>query len=305
MKKFFAFYLFATVLVLFFSSCHKMGVYNPSKKIEKIYSESVFNDGEKLDTIQKYLKEKWVWAGNLLTTVYTYDMDGKWCGTTLYTYDKKNRVIYVESRSASLNTVIAYHYFYDYDKLLKIDVMTEGDNFLTYEIESDWLNRITKINEVIKWNSRRQMPENTFAQAFRFILPENVMANLAPVASCVNRSMKTATNSYELTSKNGNVERIRVFCDGELTSDYSYEFDSKMNPFRWNLSDDYLYVGLNKNNIVSVVEKNEDGRVVYSASKIIDYDDYYPVKIVSRKNYTESDEIAQSEKEITHLQYIY
>ena len=69
----------ALFFVFAFSSCEKDGVYNPSKKISKIYTQGTGG--------QKYLSQVWSWDKNKLAKVEHY-----WGNTfgysSTYVYDK-------------------------------------------------------------------------------------------------------------------------------------------------------------------------------------------------------------------------
>ena len=64
--------LFLSLLMIVFSSCKKEdidGVYDPKKKIDRIYKENL--NGE------KYLVELWNWDKKQLKSIDQYDSDGK------------------------------------------------------------------------------------------------------------------------------------------------------------------------------------------------------------------------------------
>ena len=77
-------FCFCVALVALFISCDKKeGVYNPSKKIQKIYT---VEDGD------KELSEVWHWDGKVLTSIdYIDDM---YATTATFSYDKNNRMIF-------------------------------------------------------------------------------------------------------------------------------------------------------------------------------------------------------------------
>ena len=87
MKKTFLFLVFACVAMLF-SSCHKEGVFNPKKKISKIYTSSSYTFNGNTTTFDKTLSEEWTWNKN--NTLAKIDAHGSLSETTeTYTYDKK------------------------------------------------------------------------------------------------------------------------------------------------------------------------------------------------------------------------
>ena len=77
-------------------SCEKEkpGVYNPKKKIQKIYCE---NDGEKV------LDQVWNWSGKLLNRI-DYYYHGNVAGSDVYSYDSKNRIVRITNEDETLDS---------------------------------------------------------------------------------------------------------------------------------------------------------------------------------------------------------
>jgi len=67
-----------------------MGVYNPGKKIKKVYKSSTYQE--------KYLSEVWNWDGDLLESISHYDSEGNLLYSEQCIYEN-NRIIRVETYS--------------------------------------------------------------------------------------------------------------------------------------------------------------------------------------------------------------
>lgn len=118
MKKTFLFSM--TIALLFvFTSCEKDGVYNPKKKISKIYMQ--YEDAE------KELFQTWTWNGNLLSQIVdTYGVK------QVFEYDGKriDKIRYTENRT-DYNRTATTDFIYDGKKIFQIkdESTTSGDGY--------------------------------------------------------------------------------------------------------------------------------------------------------------------------------
>ena len=97
--------LFLSLLMIVFSSCKKEdvdGVYDPKKKIDRIYKENL--NGE------KYLVELWNWDKKQLKSIDQYDSDGKVYNTETYSYNDNGQI---ESVSGDKHDWTAYYHYKD------------------------------------------------------------------------------------------------------------------------------------------------------------------------------------------------
>jgi len=89
MKKSIIFCICIAVIAMF-SACNKdqEGVYNPSKKIQKIYSVN--------DNGVKELEEVWNWNGKLLVAIVDVDDNSE----STFLYDKKQRLTSIDTKDS-------------------------------------------------------------------------------------------------------------------------------------------------------------------------------------------------------------
>lgn len=75
-----------------------MGVYNPGKKIKKVYKSDS-------DT-EKYLLENWNWTGNFLESIDHYDWQNIWKYKENYSYDDNERLIRIDYYGSESGSVV-------------------------------------------------------------------------------------------------------------------------------------------------------------------------------------------------------
>lgn len=132
--------LCASLVVIFlfttFYACNKdiLGEYNPKMKIEKIYDES---DG-------RYLKEHWLWDGDLLKRIDYYRKNGNLDYSQNYVYDGKrlsriemgdqySEFLYDGNKLTTINTyhgtrkVETYSFTFEKKKLAHISIERDAD----------------------------------------------------------------------------------------------------------------------------------------------------------------------------------
>ena len=123
MKKLFTFILCSIIaLPLFFTSCQKEqeGVYNPKKKIERIYHERylsyTYGYNETYEYVDpKHLSEVWNWDGNVLNSIDYFDEEGYSAERATFIYDGKR----LSEIRISYDGEESYRYIYNYqDNLL-------------------------------------------------------------------------------------------------------------------------------------------------------------------------------------------
>ena len=111
MKKILTIFAIACV-ALVFAGCQKDGVYNPSKKISKIYYTSTSG--------VKSLKQIWTWNGKLLDKIDYYD-GGSIYKTYNFTYDGKRL-----TRMSNYANNRYIEYKYDGSHLSEANVFSSG-----------------------------------------------------------------------------------------------------------------------------------------------------------------------------------
>ena len=145
MKKTFLVLAFACVAMLF-SSCHKEGVFNPKKKISKVYTYSTYTVDGTTTSSNRVLSEVWNWNNNILERIDHYDADGGVSGVTTFTYDKK-RVVRIDESYQSLFSNYSYHVEFIYDG----KYISEAKMYYGNELESTlkFTHQNGKISQIV------------------------------------------------------------------------------------------------------------------------------------------------------------
>ncbi len=276
-------------LTILFAACtEKEGVYNPKKKIAKVYASSVYEYGQydpETDTLynrnairhDKYLSEEWTWEGNKLTqiTVYYYidpSIDKGDAEVIKFTYDGK-QVQRIESEDVYMT------FTYDGKKLQQIQIFETGSSnpHETYTFYHEG-GKITKIDFAF---NTIYVNEKAVGQMhrilFRTLLPtmdkaEKAIADLRSTMA-KNGSEDMITIPLELTWTGDNVTGLSanytipefvgpVSCTLSSTS----EFDNKNNPYQHNLlmglnnwEEEGAFPCFNKNNVTKTTTETQYG----------------------------------------------
>jgi hypothetical protein len=271
------------VLCAALTSCEKekSGVYNPKKKIQKIYYE---NNGEKV------LDQVWNWNDKTLSSI-DYYYNGTVSGSDIYSYDSENRIVRITEDDETLDFV------YENDRIKTINYSWDGDLEESYNMiyANDKLSRIEWVvyeSLLFKSGHERKL---------------NPMARLIPQAGDVLEKQLQKLHSQqkgdeklilELTWEGKNVSRIFAYVEdypGE-TMDASFTYDNKINPLKgwasfWfdcviGLWDDESFTYTNTGNVLTAVYNYSGGEEMeYNYSIATDYtyeyDGKYPVKVTA------------------------
>lgn len=260
MRKSIVFCLCVAVIALF-AACNKEGVYNPSKKIQKVYE---------LDEGQKVLIESWHWDGKLLTSIDSYT--GLFTNTTKFSYDDKNRLIRTDDGNFHSN------FIYDGNKISSIETYYYERLVATTTIEHSG-NKISTIKFDISLFDKAGV-----LNPLRFIIPEiaPVMENVAKKCS---QEAKGENATMNLTWGGNNVKSIDLTYAGfgeHVTETIDISYDNKSNPtyglFSMLSSDAVSNFCLNKNNPVALTIRV--GSVVRDRMNYTyEYEGNYPTKV--------------------------
>jgi hypothetical protein len=284
MRKSIVFCLCVAVIALF-AACNKEGVYNPSKKIQKVYE---------LDDGQKVLSESWHWDGKLLTSIDSYT--GLFTNTTKFSYDDKNRLIRTDDGNFHSN------FIYDGNKISSIETYYYERLVATTTIEHSG-NKISTIKFDVSLFDKAGV-----LNPLRFIIPEiaPVMENVAKKCS---QEAKGENVTMNLTWGGNNVKTVDLVYAGfgeHVTETIDISYDNKSNPtyglFSMLSSDAVSNFCLNKNNPVALTIRV--GSVVRDRMNYTyEYEGNYPTKVtcVSIEDVDTEDE--DSDSSITFLEY--
>lgn len=264
--------ILAIVCVAFiFAGCQKDGVYNPSKKISKVYYTST-NGKKSLDQI-------WNWNEKLLDKIDFY-YNGAVEETYRFYYDN-NRLTRMDRYA--YGNILSIEYKYDGSHLSEADVFHSGSLNYIYKFSY----KSGKLESMTCTSTSKGVKEETKIHPLYFVFgPE--------ISQCIEKSEKTlakkhngksiSTETYKFTWKNGEVSQCVLCYQEEDYSEYTYKYtyDKKKNPFSGALINLYpeenmLFDGsLCKHNITKIDFTSMEGE-----SEIIKFDysykDNYPI----------------------------
>ena len=276
MKKSFVFCLCMAVVVLF-SACNKDqdGVFNPAKKIQKIYT---VEDGAQV------LSEVWNWDGNLLTSIDLYE-GGVLSSTTKFEYDG-NRLI-------TLRDGYSYATFnYDGKKIDYVNVYYTGyeDPLAVYSFEYNG-KKLSQIKMVLDYSDI--YGKKSLVNPLKYALPASCAVVENVVAQHVSEAKEaTETITMKLTWTGNNVTAVEAT---EETSFLGYTqsvsdlsqctFDNKENPIKGFISSLFAVTEVenlycNKNNMLSITT-SQNGVLYSSTTNVYEYEGDFPSKVTS------------------------
>ncbi len=117
----------------------QMGVYNPGKKIKKVYQEE-WGENKKLLSV-------WNWTGNKLESIDHYDDDGIWNYKEKFSYDEKNRLTHIDYEGAPSNRYVDFEY--NEDELVRVKDYSANGLQATFS----FTNQNGKMTECVYRNS--------------------------------------------------------------------------------------------------------------------------------------------------------
>lgn len=270
-----------TISLLFFAcfamllvSCHKDGVYNPKKKISRIFETETThyydgNLGVSTDNNSgRQLREVWTWGKKTLDRI-DYYYDNKLSNTQYFSYDK-NRLVRVSDDD------MYYTYKYDGRFLQQIDVYEDNVLEGTYKITHQ-KGKWSKI-EVTRYDYDYKSGKGDRLMPLRFVLSDEICKSIKESEKkhyAKHGGKGTLSITYTLTWEKKNVSRmVENYSDG-YTCTYTYKYDKKKNPYYGGFigmeEPDML---LSENNVIQEDEQSEDG--YYSYSYDYTYDGNWP-----------------------------
>lgn len=265
--------IMGVALMIGATSCKKDGVYNPKKKISKIYVDlksttTISATGTSTTTTNpKHLAEEWIWDGNLLKEVRNYNADGEIEATTTYTYDGK-QLIRIDNQRGDVNSYATFTYdgkwlksseFYYDGRLNTSHVYTHTDKKITSYEETQYSYGLDK-NELAKV----EKAYNEIMQPVGMIVPETSLC----VAS---KGQVERKKTVELTWTGNNLTTIVTKIDGS-SSAVGCTYDDKKNPYYGLFEQNYTCAPgmVSENNLITSTSSD-------SPLATYTYDGKYPV----------------------------
>lgn len=277
MNKNIVFCLCMAVIALF-SACSKdpEGVYNPSKKIQKIYEVN--------DNGVKELNEVWNWDGDLLT--YINCVDESYPYTMTFSYDSKNRLVAIDEEGSHSE------FIYDGKYLQKIVSTSAGIEVGTMEFEHEKGKiSVIKISDIF---NGADLDIKVAATPLRLVIPEAYPAMEKAIQKC-SKEAKDAPIIMKLNWKGDNVSSVDItFSSWDMTMTQTTEltYDNKNNPmyglFSAIGSDVATNLFVNKNNPLTI-KNTYMGIEIISSDFTYEYEGNYPTKVTCKT--VEDDEI--------------
>lgn len=274
MKKSFIFCICLAVIALF-TACNKNqeGVYNPSKKIQKIYS--VDNDGT------KELEEVWNWDGKLLTSIINVDDNY----TSTFSYDKKKRLTAIDmDKTHSVFT-------YDGNTLVRVVTTSEGEEVSNIE----FLHENGKISVMRMDVSLADLDlfKRGNANPLRFVIPEIIPAVDKVFQECAKgaKGAKGTQITAKLSWNGDNVSVMEISASvpvvGSVTITTDLTYDTKNNPIYGSFASITSAASeiffLNKNNPMTkktTVQSALMNMTLDSSQYTYEYEGNYPTKVI-------------------------
>lgn len=291
MKKYFVLTTVVAVFIVLFSACEKEGVYNPTQKISKIYTQ-ISNDSM-IGT--KNLAEIWTWDGNKLVKI-DY-MDGS---SQVFEYDG-NIIKGVIINDGGKYSYVAFTYG-EKSILQQIDYYVEGALNTKIVITHNG----DKISNLVITNPEALTPKsndvivnktNAFYRVIRFVVSETVALQIKN--QLLQKSNSTSTSvTYEYDGNNVKVETSTTTTVLEGVSSMTiwkttFTYDTYKNPFYNALSYGYAQssfcLGLSENNITQKTETDMETLDFSTTQYTYTYDGKYPSS-VEQKFYIEDSE---------------
>ena len=250
-------------------------MYNPSKKIQKIYYVN--------DEGVNELLEVWNWDGKLLTSID--NVDGSDSYKTVFSYDSKKRLARIDAEGSHSEFV------YDGKYLDKIVITSEGvSSTIEIKHEKDKISEITMDDFLsdLDWKKMKMV------NPLRFMIPEAFPAVEKAMKKCP-RDAKGDQIVIKLTWTGDNVSSMELsfpIYGMMFTETMDFTFDNYNNPmygaFASMMSETGMFTFLNKNNPLTM-KTSYMGQVLDSSEYIYEYEGKFPTKVTCKT--VEDDEV--------------
>lgn len=220
-------------------SCKKDGVFSPKEKIVAVYHQETKVLNGETTTVGKYKSEEWIWDGNLLKEMVSYNEDGTSAGKRLLSYEGK-RLVKLSDESGGYYT----EYVYKSGKLTKISMVSGGEVLFAADVEHDG-------SFISKMKMSVDIPDSIGAdfakRSLSMVVPQQV-ADIAVLTGC-SRSKQAMGISLNFSYTDKNMTKLAVVVSGMTIMTVNFTYDKMKNP----MQGCYATLGpsaLSKNNVV-------------------------------------------------------
>ena len=303
-------------LVLLFVSCNKEGLYNPKKKIEKIYSSmeyksEFYNNGSwNVDhdfIYPKYLAETWNWEGNRLRSISYYTWQG-----ILYDVETFE---YAGLRLSAISWGSGERFVINYKQGAISSI--EGFDGTEKTVHYEFTHKNGKIRNIKIWdyaNKKESSPMRS-TNTLRFFIPSADTKSLAAMMTGMQERMNEkliSTYDIDLEWNGKNVSKL-TYQLGDHSISYEYSYDNNENPFYGLFESDEMREGLirsasfgewilSKNNVISTTHTSS----ATNTSSVLTFDFTYEGRYPTMRSYYDfytSDNIRITNSEVLYYEY--
>lgn len=282
----------AILLPLLFTACQKEqeGVYNPKKKIDRIYSELHHIDYEYNEQIDlgKHISEVWNWDGDRLNSITLYDEEGSYGTTVTFSYDG-NRISGMSYDGQYYR--IAFNYENNRIASIIAYYNNNADGIWRFTHTGDKITRIEYEN--IRDNNDTKDFHTPTISPLRFILPSVDLEKATKNCRMTSKEKgPRATEVYELEWDKDNIWKVKTTSSWNGETGYcfwEFTYDTRMNPFYNSCRGDANYsifpenvlqynypVATSKNNILTGKYSGDDS-VEMTEEYNYTYDGKFPI----------------------------
>lgn len=270
------------VLCAALTSCEKEnpGVYNPKKKIQKIYSES---NGEKV------LDQVWHWNDKTLSSI-DYYYDGAVWYEDQYFYGEDNRIKMIKEDEDYLE------FFYENDLLTTVNYywIDSEDLMETYKLYYDH-KKLSKI-EYVSYNMPGKNNHKSHLNPLARLIPQGSEVLEKQIQKLKSNRKGDQKIILEFTWEGKNVSRILTYLEGdsEDVTEATFTYDNKINPLKgwiqiwfdyvFGTWDDGYFTYTNTGNVLSAVYSDKYAGTEYdrlATDYTYEYEGKYPVKVTA------------------------
>ena len=261
-----------------FVSCQKDGVYNPKKRVAKVYNEwtttTVTTDSDGSRTVTEaqnpYVAEEWTWGDKTLSSVMYKDKDGKVTSTVNYTYDDDNRITGSSCGSEKAE------YVYNDDKKLQSIKITDGPDY-SLTIEITYEDKVPASVKTVRSYTFKKL------SAFEKSIVPSYICEAIEAEQMLQKTTVSSTYNTTIEWDGKNISKVVTTGENGYSNTTTYEYDGNTNPFKG------MYAGLegdfdvaySVNNVVKATNSRVDGSTTITSVNeyAYEYDGKFPTKV--------------------------